>query len=1726
LGPLLGAGRLNLDWEGRFTNSDRLAAVDAGGNVWLEPWLVMDVKKALFTAEGKRDLERGDARLVQLQKELLPIILQHEGWRLRYRAHPLLRNASLQTAWIYVKKVFLPVPKVSFRAAAQKPVEAEVVSAPAPDPTPQKPAAGAETLSINLTLDSGALKRWGVERILVDGIQNHLPDDSGGLTVKAYLRLKNGRTAPWEKAKDIDAAHVEAIVFEDDGWGYDRQQLRLFLSTKNKQDGTVQKKAAGQFGEGQKMVTAAAVRDGLAIEFRSWDARQSWRAAGGSRPITVNAGKPNERNTHEVLMHVEDAPRPKTPSGSQTTISRSQEAQAEKNFAALYALFQGLGELALHVRSDYRPLASSDAGSIVAADRSLLYVRGLKVVDALDEKYTSGYGSWKKTLFSYDFADADINRDRDTIPNNELTKLVWLILESVPDAGILKTLLEVASQENGAHYDISSYSSTGSQYLEFQSIDGYYAPKNAGAWKTAFHELFGEEALVAASASVAEAGRGPAVGDSSTKQALQDGRKVVYLNMGLAKMLKECGVKTTIDEYPPDKKSEVPTSLTLDYGADKWGVERIVLDGVQNHLPADSGADNAYVEFTVDGEKWIGLSRIREFKDEEIKAVRFRDDSDSGYDISALEFFHSTKMRRVKELKARVALLEAGGESQAALNARRDEVETVQKDFARADQEAARAAERVDWVRTRLEENRTKLAETKAKIAEGEKYLDSRLKMYQEFVDSGERELEQEAAKSLEAAGKRREVLARMEAVRDGIAELTKRLEADAAEAKRQLPALREALKQAEEAAGAFGEGLKMISAAALRLDLGAELQSRDWKATPFAKDEAVNKGRPDESSVKRLSFKMVHRGDGRYRSGSITQFNKPSPELLREVRAIPENILYFNPAYKPVARTRRGEVKDLRKAEVFVKGILIPGEASKFIALGYNFLDIPTSRDRDMLKIEDLSNIIGDILAETDSVEVLAAVIKAAVQRSGSALEFQDVTERPGFANAETWKKAFESLYDPEKTVLMTDPGLAAEARYMGFKVVSMNGAIAGMLHKLGIAMTDRDVVGNAEPDFIEESDLNETERAVFDLRHLIDPFIPGNSDTTIRLYDKVINKKTGKVMPILGYWDPKDNSIGISRAVLQDMLEFIDTYIHEKAHQISHATDGTREHFNQANLASAMNLIRLLRILHPGKLDGLLGTIDAKRLAELTKPGSEDRPFSRRHALAAFGASRAVAGLMATAAVLQAAVLFFTGAADAGWLHALGLGATLLFTWAGHRALRRFRRDWRLAEDMAGFIRAGALPAASAVGERLAEMAEVIARRNPGFTADRVQPDWDGTKTGADRQAVTGADGRVWVNPWLVVDPWALKAGPAWESLVASGRLREQDAARLDRLQKELAPLIARHEGLRVSLSASRWLRGALQTAGIYLYKGLVAPLRPAASRASGHVQGIGGRALRFAWISAAMTVAVVLGSVFTSRAQNISVNIPLGGQPQEKRWFLKRVVVPTSVSLVKGVASSSFIWTDRNTDRILLAGAMETLATGLETGTLAAVDGRPFMPAFWKGTLAGGVMFAGDMGTAYVIKEDLGPLGMLPKLTYDVGASMQRNAVNGVPLFSRLETDFGPFWIGIYPNAPGERVQLKLEAGTTLALIAHGLFDRSPIDWKSTFETGVVTSWVAPGSRMLGQGNIGMNFGGFQVMDSTFRRRAHPFHGPLKLHETMHHRDHVRLAQLGAPRASAPR
>ncbi len=143
------------------------------------------------------------------------------------------------------------------------------------------------TIETSLTLDYRR-ERWGLERLVLDGVSNHLPNDSLGTRVSVKLK----QAGVYYELHEADCTKpVDEIVFEDDGAGYDAKLLSVLFSTKRADELSV-----GQFGEGLKMVAATALRENVDLEYHS----RNWIAKPSAKHETID-GHELDRLCFEII---------------------------------------------------------------------------------------------------------------------------------------------------------------------------------------------------------------------------------------------------------------------------------------------------------------------------------------------------------------------------------------------------------------------------------------------------------------------------------------------------------------------------------------------------------------------------------------------------------------------------------------------------------------------------------------------------------------------------------------------------------------------------------------------------------------------------------------------------------------------------------------------------------------------------------------------------------------------------------------------------------------------------------------------------------------------------------------------------------------------------------------------------------------------------------------------------------------------------------------------------------------------------------------------------------------------------------------------------------------------------------------------------------------------------------------------------------------------------------
>jgi hypothetical protein len=438
-----------------------------------------------------------------------------------------------------------------------------------------------ETIDSSLTLDYEK-KNWGPERICLDGIQNHLPSDSKGEKVLVRLQV-GGEWVSLAEAKN-NRNKVTAVRFIDDGVGFDVKNLDLLYSTKAGEEDS-----RGQFGEGMKMMAAAALRENLAPELES----QNWRARPAPKAETLRDTRNNQDRVVNRLSFQVDHLAGQPMIGSRTTFW-------QPNQEFLNEVFQ-IEDKVLALREKYKPVFIGTKGQIVDLEPGRLFVKGI-------------YVATKASIFSYNFDDVETNRDRNTITSEHIEDRVVDIVGEISSKTLAKRFLKQCLLQPNA--------------IECNDrIEG----KHPAVWQEAFYEAFGKDAVLDTGYDIPEIFKDHPINK-------------IKFPAYVTRLLLQSGVKNEKEVIPDFYKETIATSLTADVGKGTWGAERVVLDGVQNHLPQDSGGTYLGLRFEAKDGSWHRYEDLANYKNEDIKALKVYDNG-RGYDHRLLGLVYSDKDR-------------------------------------------------------------------------------------------------------------------------------------------------------------------------------------------------------------------------------------------------------------------------------------------------------------------------------------------------------------------------------------------------------------------------------------------------------------------------------------------------------------------------------------------------------------------------------------------------------------------------------------------------------------------------------------------------------------------------------------------------------------------------------------------------------------------------------------------------------------------------------------------------------------------------------------------------------------------------------------------------------------------------------------------------------------------------------------------------------------------------
>ncbi len=497
-------------------------------------------------------------------------------------------DAVLDTGYAIPKGVTLP-KKVKLIAMPGY-LKSALIEAGIPSEKSTVPDKYQERLPTSLTLKYGE-QGWDERRIFLDAVQNHLPSDSGGSAFYLRFQTKDGQWHAYNELKDVQDDQIKTIKISDNGRGYDYQNLQFLNSSKEDSD------ASGKFGEGMKMVAAAALRADIAVEYGS----RKWRAVPAIVKHTVDGREINQL-VFDVTHYVNEEP-----PIDDKHYGQSQEVSTTTFSNLTPELIQQFRDATKNVIGvdSKRPEASTSAGDIMHLNGGMLYVRRLLIPGD------------HRLMNSYHLPHFDIkSRDRSHIDQDDLEHEIAKILSEVKEAHIIRTLLLQIklSMESGGSNPVES------------TIE--YAPHNKELWKQAFHEAFGENA------SVMNVTRS---GEVSMGQANHVGLKVITMPPRTAATLEAVGVPTYESELKEivDNMQEVSMEDLTEEELEM--IDR--LSYIDQFMPYNREAD-LFIFKTKDENEKSALGLCKQKGKEEKEEIWIRRDQLEAFERAAFVYMH------------------------------------------------------------------------------------------------------------------------------------------------------------------------------------------------------------------------------------------------------------------------------------------------------------------------------------------------------------------------------------------------------------------------------------------------------------------------------------------------------------------------------------------------------------------------------------------------------------------------------------------------------------------------------------------------------------------------------------------------------------------------------------------------------------------------------------------------------------------------------------------------------------------------------------------------------------------------------------------------------------------------------------------------------------------------------------------------------------------------------
>ena len=371
-----------------------------------------------------------------------------------------------------------------------------------------------------------------------------------------------------------------------------------------------------------------------------------------------------------------------------------------------------------------------------------------------------------------------------------------------------------------------------------------------------------------------------------------------------------------------------------------------------------------------------------------------------------------------------------------------------------------------------------------------------------------------------------------------------------------------------ETQTGKFGEGLKMISAAALRHNIHIEFGSQDWIVRPTSKIIILNQEKKEVD----LLCQEVTTGYEQWK-GSYTCIQNPPEEIIKKVCSFTERIIDFREdlhGQELQGLTSTHTVfmpKEKFAGELFVKKIKYYLENQLYLT--YQIMgadaDLLLSPDRDHVLESNLRSIIKRIILNLNSTDLIAQLIDVHTPDCVEKSIYAYKTDSPVYP--EQWRRAFYDMYG-QKAVLAENnhPQINEDAKNKGFKVVKgISSGLHELLHNAGIPTVSQVSSRNLRYEAITPEQLSVRQRGIYELYKAVDLKLFGASlNAEVHIFSHAFDEH-GEATWFRGmsYFDlaeKEKSKIYIRLDQLKEPKTFLTTYAHEAIHVHTRSVDLTK--------------------------------------------------------------------------------------------------------------------------------------------------------------------------------------------------------------------------------------------------------------------------------------------------------------------------------------------------------------------------------------------------------------------------------------------------------------------------------------------------------------------------------------------------------------------------------------